>query len=261
MSAGAIGTPSILLRSNAPDPYDVLGRRTFLHPVIASVGIFDEVVNPFYGAPQSVASHHFAHRKKEVGYFIEAIPLHPVIAASYVPGFGDEGMERLKRLAHYAPTIALAIDGHHSDVPGGRVGVTRQGTPYLDYVVARRVQRAFKHAQKNLARIQLAGGAKAAMTLHRKPLIVRSEKDIAQIDELDFGIGQCTKGSAHQMGGCAMGEDPSSSVISSSSFEHHQLKNLHVADGSLFPTSLGVNPQESIFGLARLAASRIIDSL
>jgi len=158
-----------------------------------------------------------------VGYFIEAIPLHPVIAASYVPGFGDEGMERLKRLAHYAPTIALAIDGHHSDVPGGRVGVTRQGT--------------------------------------RKPLIVRSEKDIAQIDELDFGIGQCTKGSAHQMGGCAMGEDPSSSVISSSSFEHHQLKNLHVADGSLFPTSLGVNPQESIFGLARLAASRIIDSL
>ena len=257
LSAGAIGSPSILLRSNAPDPYDVLGRRTFLHPVISSVGVFDEVVNPFYGAPQSVASHHFAQRENEVGYFIEAIPLHPVIAASYVPGFGDEGMERLKKLAHYAPSIALAIDGHHDDVPGGRVGIMSDGSPYLDYVVARRVQRAFKHAQKNLARIQLAGGAKAAMTLHRKPLIIKSEKDIAQIDELDFGVGQCTKGSAHQMGGCAMGEDPSLSVVNSTNFEHHQLQNLHVVDGSLFPTSLGVNPQESIFGLARLAATRI----
>ena len=31
---------------------------------------------------------------------------------------------------------------------------------------------------------------------------------------------------------------------------------LYVCDGSLFPTSLGVNPQESIYGLAHLMASR-----
>ncbi len=37
----------------------------------------------------------------------------------------------------------------------------------------------------------------------------------------------------------------------------HSLANLHVVDGSVFPTSLGVNPQQSIYGLARLAATRI----
>jgi choline dehydrogenase-like flavoprotein len=37
----------------------------------------------------------------------------------------------------------------------------------------------------------------------------------------------------------------------------YSLKNLHVVDGSVFPTSLGVNPQESIYGLARLMATRM----
>jgi choline dehydrogenase-like flavoprotein len=35
---------------------------------------------------------------------------------------------------------------------------------------------------------------------------------------------------------------------------HHQLANLYVFDGSLFPTSIGANPQLSIYGFAaRLA--------
>jgi len=35
---------------------------------------------------------------------------------------------------------------------------------------------------------------------------------------------------------------------------HHQLANLYVLDGSLFPTSIGANPQLSIYGIvARLA--------
>jgi choline dehydrogenase-like flavoprotein len=36
LSAGAIGSPALLLRSGAPDPHALLGRRTFLHPVALS---------------------------------------------------------------------------------------------------------------------------------------------------------------------------------------------------------------------------------
>ena len=39
---------------------------------------------------------------------------------------------------------------------------------------------------------------------------------------------------------------------------HHQLKNLHVLDGSLFPTSLGVNPQETIYGLVSLLTDTML---
>jgi len=59
------------------------------------------------------------------------------------------------------------------------------------------------------------------------------------------------------MGGCAMGDDPKTSVVRSEDLRHHTIKNLHVIDGSVFPTSLGVNPQESIYGLARLMATRL----
>jgi choline dehydrogenase-like flavoprotein len=62
--------------------------------------------------------------------------------------------------------------------------------------------------------------------------------------------------SAHPMGGCAMGKDPARSVVDSR-LRHHALENLWVVDGSVLPTSLGVNPQLTIFALARWAADGI----
>ncbi|MGZ5651687.1 MAG: GMC family oxidoreductase, partial [Usitatibacter sp.] len=55
--------------------------------------------------------------------------------------------------------------------------------------------------------------------------------------------------SAHVMGGCAMGNDPRSSVVTEDG-RHHHVANLSVHDGSLFPTSIGANPQLSIYALA-----------
>jgi choline dehydrogenase-like flavoprotein len=57
-----------------------------------------------------------------------------------------------------------------------------------------------------------------------------------------------------------MGADPRTSVVGSDG-RHHHLGNLTVIDGSVFPTSLGVNPQETIYALsarnATLLAERI----
>src|SRR5262249_1409326 len=59
--------------------------------------------------------------------------------------------------------------------------------------------------------------------------------------------------SAHVMGGCAMGRDPQWSAVDLSGRYHH-LPNLYVLDGSLFPTSVGANPQLSIYAIvAQLA--------
>ena len=65
---------------------------------------------------------------------------------------------------------------------------------------------------------------------------------------------------AHQMGGCAMGKDPRTSVVDST-LRYHEMDNLFVVDGSVFPTSLGVNPQESIFGIARLRSADVAASV
>jgi choline dehydrogenase-like flavoprotein len=59
--------------------------------------------------------------------------------------------------------------------------------------------------------------------------------------------------SAHVMGGCAMAPDPRAGVVREDGMHHH-LRNLSVHDASIFPTSIGANPQLSIYALsARLA--------
>ena len=105
-----------------------------------------------------------------------------------------------------------------------------------------------------MARLQLAAGAREVMTLHETPIVIRSEADIARIADAPFVANGHTLFSAHQMGGCAMGSDPRRSVVNTRG-RHHQLENLWIADGSVFPTSLGANPQLSVYAHARLFAT------
>ena len=56
------------------------------------------------------------------------------------------------------------------------------------------------------------------------------------------------------MGGCALGPDPHRAVVDEAG-RHHHLANLYVMDGSLFPTSVGANPQLTIYALAAKLAT------
>ena len=129
----------------------------------------------------------------------------------------------------------------------------------IGYVVSDKIWAAFREAQKVMARVQLASGAKRVMTLHNEPLIMTSEADLARIDDAPYAPNRVAVFSAHQMGGCGMSDEPKRGVVRSEDLRHHQLENLHVIDGSVFPTSCGVNPQLSIYGLAHLMATRLIE--
>jgi len=54
------------------------------------------------------------------------------------------------------------------------------------------------------------------------------------------------------MGGCAMSSAPERGVVDSD-LRHHHVPNLFCVDGSVFPTALGVNPSQTIYGLAHRA--------
>ena len=66
--------------------------------------------------------------------------------------------------------------------------------------------------------------------------------------------------SAHVMGGCGMAGRPEQGVVRPDG-THWQLQGLSVHDGSLFPTSVGANPQLSIYGLAARLAAGLAKSL
>lgn len=262
-AAGAIGTPAILLRSGVPDPSGLLGARTFLHPTLVSAAVMNENVLPYSGAPQSVYSDYYLSGPLDgpVGFKLEIAPVHPVLMASTVPGFGPQGAALAATLPQTQATIALLRDGFHPQSPGGRVSVAGDGTPVLDYPMTPYLWDGARRAFHAMAQIQFAAGAKTVLPLHESAQPYESlQQASAAIDALPMEILRTRLVSAHVMGGCSMSVDPSGGVVDPSG-RHHQLENLYVFDGSTFPTSLGTNPQLSIYAIVARNASRLADLL
>jgi choline dehydrogenase-like flavoprotein len=256
LSGGAINTPVLLLRSRL-DISGRVGKRTFLHPVTAVAGLYRHRIEGWAGAPQSVASHQFADRGPgRVGFFLETAPVHPMLAGLSFPGFGEGHQELMSRLPHAAALIALTIDGFLADEKGGEVTVGSDGRVKLDYPISEPLWEALREGTRALARIHLAAGAEVAVSFHEEPVEMRSEAELAQLDRAPWAPLRVGLFTAHQLGGCAMGRDPEKSVVDAK-LRMHGMDNVWVVDGSVFPTSLGVNPQLSIFGLAHWAAEQI----
>jgi choline dehydrogenase-like flavoprotein len=112
-----------------------------------------------------------------------------------------------------------------------------------------------------MAEIQFAAGAKIVMPLHEEGKPLRTWNDAKKsIAALPMKPLRTRVVSAHVMGGCAMGADPKVSVVRGDG-SHHQIENLSVFDGSVFPTSLGANPQLSIYGMVARNASKLAERL
>lgn len=264
LAAGAIGSPAILLRSEAPDPHGRLGRRTCLHPTVGVTAEMPDPVEAYAGAPQSIYSDHFLWRDGvtgRVGYKLEAAPIFPALAAAVSRLHGWSLASRMAAFPKLTATIALMRDGFHPESNGGRVRLTGAGEAVLDYPVSTYLQDGIRRAYRTMLRIAFAAGARRASPLHMDaPADGYATVDEAMAAVRDLRLERYRTGifSAHVMGGCAMGEEPRFAVVNSEG-RHHQLENLWVLDGSVFPTSIGANPQVSIMALAARNATRMAE--
>ena len=263
-AAGAIGTPALLLRSAVPDPHQLVGRRTFLHPVVVSAALMPGRVDGFAGAPQSVYSDHWLDTLPldgPMGFKLEAPPVHPILASITLVGHGPLHARYMRELRNLHVQLALLRDGFHPDSPGGRVTLRDDGTPLLDYPLTPYLWDGARRALLAMAELQFAAGAKEVVPIHGSGAsfdswpAARSAIGAFRLAPLATPLF-----SAHVMGGCAMGPDAARAVVATNG-RHHQLDNLYVADGSLFPTSIGANPQLSIFATAARIAEALAGTL
>jgi choline dehydrogenase-like flavoprotein len=267
VSAGAINSPALLLRSGAPDPHALLGKRTFLHPTVVSAAVFRQKVEGWSGAPQTMYSDHFLGTQPitgPMGFKLEAPPLHPVLGASTLMGFGAAHNARMAQFPHMHALLALLRDGFHPESPGGSVSVRGDGAPVLDYPLTPFVMDGARRALLAMAEIQFAAGADTVLPVHEHAVPytrwVLARDEIAKLPMQPLLTRVV---SAHVMGGCGLAADERRGVVRPDGV-HWQLANLSVHDGSLFPTSIGANPQLSVYGvvnrlatgLARRLASR-----
>jgi len=258
-AGGAIGTPALLLRSRAPDPEALVGKRTFLHPTVVSAALMPDRVDGYAGAPQTVYSDHFLDSMPvdgPIGYKLEAPPLHPVLVATTLSGDGAAHARWMRELPRMQVLIALMRDGFHPESEGGAVSLQRDGTPALDYPLNGYFWDGARRAIATMAEIQFAAGARTVMPVHASGASYTSWSEArSAITSLPLKPLVATVVSAHVMGGCPLGPDAGHAVTNADG-RHHHLDNLYVFDGSLFPTSIGANPQLSIYGIvARLAST------
>jgi choline dehydrogenase-like flavoprotein len=260
LAAGAIGTPAILLRSAAPDPSGLTGRRTFLHPVALSGARFATAIEPYNGAPQTLYSDHFMHTQPidgPPGYKLEVPPVHPLILGSVLSGFGAVHAGYMEAMPQLQVMLALVRDGFHPASGGGTVKLDRAGLPVLDYPIGDEIWQALKRSWLTMADVQFAAGAQEVLTVHESAQPVRSMADARrQIETLPLQSGLARVVSAHVMGGAAMGKDATRGVVDAEG-RHWQLANLTIIDGSVFPTSIGANPQLSVYAFSLRAAEAL----
>jgi choline dehydrogenase-like flavoprotein len=263
VAGGAINSPALLMRSNAPDPRKLLGKRTFLHPTLISAGIVPQRVDAYAGAPQTVYSDHFLHTAPidgPMGYKLEAPPLHPVLLSTTMNGFGQDHAAMMRQFPHIQGMLALLRDGFHEDSPGGAVQL-KDGAGVLDYPLNDFLWDGARRALLTMAEIQFAAGASSVRPAHESARAYTSWGEAKrEIAALPQQLHMTRVASAHVMGGCTMSGDERLGVTTPEG-RYRGIANLSVHDGSLFPTSIGANPQLSIYGVAARLASGLAQKL
>jgi choline dehydrogenase-like flavoprotein len=145
--------------------------------------------------------------------------------------------------------LALMRDGFHAESPGGVVSLRGDGSPSLDYPLTDYVMDGARRALLSMMEIQFAAGAQQVLPVHEmaQPYTSWAQAQAA-VKALPMEPLLTKMVSAHVMGGCAMGGTEQQGVTRPDGV-HWQISNLSIHDGSLFPTSIGANPQLSIYGI------------
>jgi choline dehydrogenase-like flavoprotein len=153
--------------------------------------------------------------------------------------------------------LVLACD---RAVRENRIEIDRAGRPVVRYTFTPDVIRSMVGATRAAARIFFAAGAvRVHAPVARPHVIERSEAGRIEqrIDERHFLPGTTTVSAAHLMGGCGMGRSAADSVTDSNG-RVHGVPWLRVADSSLFPDALEINPYLTIMALADRAAEGVL---
>jgi choline dehydrogenase-like flavoprotein len=276
VAAGALRTPAVLERSGLDHP--AIGRHLRLHPVSVIAGIFTDPIDMWRGPMQAARSLEFGEPGPgRNAYAIESAPGHPGLLALALPWEGvDEHADAMARARRIAPLIAVTRDGGE-----GRTTLTRAGSVRVDYRLDSGGVATLRHGLVSMARISRAAGAAEIVAVGASPRwhgpggfaagreTVAFDRFVADLAAFDFSPNRGAVFSAHQMGTARMGEDPRDHACD----PHGRVRagpggpgsrgdgvvgGLYVADGSLFPTGIGVNPMVTIMVLARRVATTIL---
>ncbi|KAL5807590.1 hypothetical protein ACOSQ4_030323 [Xanthoceras sorbifolium] len=270
VASGALCTPHLLKRSGLKNAN--IGKNLHLHPVTMAWGYFpdtnaasdgwpEEEKKSYEGGIMTAMSTVVADfNKSGYGAVIQTPALHPGMFSCLMPWISGTDIKiRMCKFSRTAHIFALARDKGSGTV---------NSPNSISYQMEAEDEHNLQKGIEKVLRILAAAGAEEIGTHHCKGKSINVKKVSSHEFERfvkeessrplrDLSTRMC---SAHQMGSCRMGIDPKTSVVNQMG-ETWEVEGLYLADTSVFPTALGVNPMVTVQAIAYCTAQSVVEIL
>ncbi|MCA9634197.1 MAG: GMC family oxidoreductase N-terminal domain-containing protein [Myxococcales bacterium] len=247
VACGAVQTPLLLQKHKLGRRSGQLGKNFLCHPNAKVLAVYPHQVDGYKGVSQNTQIREF----HEDGLLFAENFVAPGILAAYLPFHGSRAWELMSRYENMVISGVLVEDS-----TSGSVSRTMLGMPLVRYDLTNLDHQRFKRGVKLLASMHFELGAEMVVLPFTNQHIAYTRDDLDKIDELQTDVNTLELFTVHLMGTARMGSDPATSVVNLSG-EVWDLPGCYVADASLFPTAIGVNPQVTIMALATRIGRRL----
>ena len=248
LAAGAIHTPMLLHRSGIRSASKQIGKNLTLHPNVKLIAEFDEEVEGYKGAHQFYQVREFQRQ----GFFMAAVNIPPSILAMTLQRYGHELGQIMQSYNRLVPAGVLC-----EDTVTGRVRTGPFGPPLVTYQICEHGMQRAICGLGLLAELMFAAGARRVyLPIHDMPAL-QSIDEARALRKQRIAKSAVELFSVHVMGTACMGADPNRHVCDPRG-RVFGINGLTIADASLFPTPIGVNPMETVMALATRNAEQLL---
>ncbi|GAA5798791.1 hypothetical protein HPULCUR_004197 [Helicostylum pulchrum] len=265
VSGGALNTPGLLLKSGLTNPH--IGKDLRLHLSSLMIALYDDEINPSEGSLLTTVCDAFENYDGSTyGFKIECFSNGMGNYSAMMPW---EGAAKHKQnvLRHRNSVTTFAMNRDMDSICNVKYDAYNKID--IDFSLSKHDSDGLKEGLVQMARIHIAAGARELhVSLSAiEPFVFEDgeESDITNPRFLNwvenvYTQAPPTPASGHQMASCRMGTSPKNSATKPTG-ETWDVRNLYVADSSLFPTSLGINPMVTIQAIALSVSRNIIASV
>ncbi len=236
---GAFGTPELLLRSGLGGPQ--VGRNLRVHPACWVGARYEEEVRGWEGVMQS---YYVDQWEADRRVLLEATFTPLAFGGAWLAGTGEEHQRSILDFGHVG-----SIGVHLCDRSRGSVGLANEGALRARYGLTDDDARHVVFGIARAAEIHFAAGAAEVYPNIPRAGILRPG-DLPLFEATRFKPSELRLEAFHPMGTARISADPRRGVCAADG-SVNGTAGLYVADASLFPTSVGVNPMMTIIAFAR----------
>jgi choline dehydrogenase-like flavoprotein len=246
VAGGAFGTPELLLRSGLGGGQ--VGRNLHIHPACWVGARYEEEVRGWDGVMQS----YYVDEWESERVLLEATFTPLPFGGAWLRGAGREHQEAILDFGHIS-SIGVQL----TDESTGSVGIARDGSLRAGYRLGDDDARRVVFGIARAAEVHFAAGASEVYpNIGRVPVLRPGE--VAEFEATRFKPSELRLEAFHPQGTARIAADPGEGVCAADG-SVHGVTGLHVADASLFPTAVGVNPMMTIAAFAKRIAAEVAD--